>query len=125
MQKEITIFSQIKAPTNVPVDEVAKCRTWRDAFWVGFKNSKSVTELQQVAEAIGKTQGYVSQIMKEGCRKNFNPDQIHDIQILFGNKAIAQFQIMRLDGSLYSQSKQAKRQHLLDELAALDSQEVA
>ena len=108
MQTEAKIFSIVKPLADVPLNQVAACRTWRDAFWVGYRNSNIVTELIQVAECIGKSKGYVSQIMKEGSRKNFNPTQLRDIQKLFGNKAIAQFSMLELEGQLNCQNKQSE-----------------
>lgn len=102
-QLEISIFRDESVPCELERDTVSRCRTWRDAFWVGFKHSTKVHQMTEIADAIGKSKGYVSQIMKEGSRKNFNLDQIYLIEVAFGNRAITQFMGLKLDGALMNQ----------------------
>lgn len=103
---------------DVSDDFVATCRDYIDAVNLCMNMSIIKRTRRKWAELLEMSEGNLNLILNRGGssgrRRYLDPDLFEQIQLLAGNRAIAQFFDMQIRGGLYHQNTQ----HRIDELEA-------
>ena len=129
LQKEISIFRQVRQPVDLPIKTVAKQPTFNRAIRLCMDESTiRHRSNQDWADLLGCSKGYVNQVYngtgsRTGNKLCFNLDQLHTLQVEAGNWAVYQWLELRKHGQLDIQSDNNRKQRLLDELAEINSRE--
>ena len=115
---------EVKQLHDVPSHLVAMCRDYIDAVCLCMNQSTVKRSRRAWAELLEMAPGTLSLILNRGGntdrRRTFDPDLFEGLQRLAGNRAIAQFFLMQINGQLNHQTKRSEREALLARLAELE-----
>jgi len=118
---------EVKELVDLPAYLVAQCQDYIDAVNLCMNQSRVKRTRRAWAYELGMSEGALNIILNKGGssgrRRTLSPELFQTIQRLAGNKGIAQYFSMEIDGLLNHQSTITRKQQLLAELKELEKLE--